>query len=263
MIVACAKPISRVSSNTDFTGKDLKEEITILLYNIHHANPPSKPNVIDIHAIANLIRQQNPDLVALQEVDVYTNRSGSTLDQAAELGRLTGLNAYFGKAIDYAEGEYGVAILSKFPLTDQKNIALPTAEGTGGEHRTLASATITLPTGKQIIFASTHLDAQPKDTNRILQVTQIMELLKQEHLPVVIAGDFNAIPGSPVINKLDFFFTRTCIDSCGFTIPVIQPNKTIDFIAFTPGKFNLLSHMVIDEKYASDHLPVRAVLKLK
>jgi len=174
------------------------------------------------------------------------------------------MKSYFGKAIDYGGGEYGVAILSKYPLSDVKNYSLPTAVSTGGERRTLATAIITFPDGKKIIFASTHLDAQKEDTNRMLQIRKIVELLKQENLPVLIAGDFNAIPGSRVINVLDSFFTRSCINSCGFTIPVINPNKTIDFIAFSPSdKFSVSSHRVIDEKYASDHLPVRAVIQLK
>ncbi|MFN2440183.1 MAG: hypothetical protein ABR503_13355 [Chitinophagaceae bacterium] len=53
-----------------------KPGLHILSYNIHHANPLSRPGIIDLQAIAQVIKQQTPDLVALQEVDVYTNRSG-------------------------------------------------------------------------------------------------------------------------------------------------------------------------------------------
>jgi len=57
---------------------------------------------------------------------------------------------------------------------------------------------------------------------------------------------------------IDALFTRTC-QSCPPTIPVENPNKAIDFIAFRPaGKFSIKSHQVISEKYASDHLPVIA-----
>ncbi len=238
--------------------------LRVLTYNIHHANPPSTTTTIDVNAIANVIKQQNPDLVALQEIDVNTTRSGSTLNEAAELGRLTGLKSYFAKAIDYGGGEYGVAILSKYPMESTKNTPLPTAAGTGGEPRTLATAVITLPDGKKILFACTHLDAQSADTNRVLQINRIVEILQQEQNPVIIGGDFNAAPGGKVINTLDASFTRTCITSCGFTIPVINPNKTIDFIAFKPSsKFKVVEHKVIDEKYASDHLPVLAVLQVQ
>src|SRR5687767_5509044 len=168
----CAKKTVQGTSvpnpeNNDAAG------IRVLCYNIHHANPPSKPNLIDMAAIAHVIKQQEPHLVALQEVDVRTERSGKTLHQAEELGRLTGMTAYFAKAIDYGGGEYGVAILSKYPMEQMSINPLPTAEGTNGERRTLATAVITVPGGKKLLFAVTHLDAQRNDTNRLLQQTKI------------------------------------------------------------------------------------------
>ena len=263
IVVACS-PVKNSTNKAPGAADALDGRITILCYNIHHANPPSKPGIIDMESIAKVIRQYEPDLVALQEVDVHTGRSGKALNQSRELARQTGMHEFFAKAIDYDGGAYGVAILSKFPLMDLKNTALPTATGTNGEHRTLARATVLLPGGKKIVFASTHLDAQRNDTNRILQIRRVTELLKNETLPVVIAGDFNAVPGSTVINILDNHFTRSCTGSCPFTIPVVNPGKTIDFVAFAPSaKFKVIAHRVIDEQYASDHLPVLVVLQLQ
>lgn len=240
-------------------------ELRVLCYNIHHANPPTKAGLIDIDAIAAVIKDQQPDLVALQEVDMNTIRSGKNLNQAETLARLTGMNFYFARSIDYEGGQYGIALLSRYPMTNARKYALPTAEGTNGEPRSLATAVINLPNNKQLLFAGTHLDAQRNDTNRVLQINAIAEILKNETLPVIIAGDFNAEPNSRVMQISDQYFQRTCTgDNCGFTIPVINPRKTIDFIAFTPGKFDVLNHKVIDTAtYASDHLPVFSVLKLK
>jgi endonuclease/exonuclease/phosphatase family metal-dependent hydrolase len=45
---------------------------------------------------------------------------------------------------------------------------------------------------------------------------------------------------------------------------VIKPTKAIDFISFAPaGKFHVLNHQVIPERYASDHLPVVAELSVE
>lgn len=144
-----------------------------------------------------------------------------------------------------------------------KNTPLPTATETKGEPRTLATAVIQLPDGKKIIFASTHLDAQRQDTNRFLQINKIVDVFKNENLPLIIAGDFNAVPTTRIIQVLDNHFTRTCISNCGFTVSQINPIRTIDFIAYRPSdKFTVIEHKVIDEKYASDHLPVLAVLKI-
>jgi endonuclease/exonuclease/phosphatase family metal-dependent hydrolase len=250
--------------NSSISNAQKKNSFIILSYNIHHANPPSKPGVIDLPAIANVIKQQGADIVALQEVDVYTARSGASLNEATELARLTGMTAYFAKAINYGGGEYGVAILSRYPMEDRKNMPLPTDDNTKGEHRTLATATIVLPGNKKFVFACTHLDAQHGDTNRQLQIKKIVEILKNESLPVVIAGDFNAVPESSVIQQLDRSFTRTCVTNCPFTIPEMAPNRTIDYIAYTPStRFTVVSHNVVDESYASDHRPVKALLQLK
>jgi endonuclease/exonuclease/phosphatase family metal-dependent hydrolase len=234
--------------------------LTVMSYNIHHANPPSKPNFIDIDAIAAVINQQKPDIVALQEVDVNTGRSG--INEAVILAEKTKMNFYFAKAIDHDGGDYGVAILSRHTLSNGTTHKLPTLAGTNGEPRVLATANITV-NGKQLTIACTHLDAQRSDTNRVLQINAIMDILKNEKNPVIIAGDFNATPGSAVINTLDKFFIRTCLQNCSFTIPQVTPTKEIDFIAFKPGSaFTGQSHQVIDEKYASDHLPVVAVLRV-
>jgi endonuclease/exonuclease/phosphatase family metal-dependent hydrolase len=261
MVWGCAqKKLQRTNTNANKAT-----DVRILCYNIHHANPPSKVGVIDLQAIANVIKQQAPDLVALQEVDVNTNRSGKTSNQAAEIAKLSGMSHYFfAKAIDHEGGDYGVAILSRFPMEDMKNTHLPTEEETKGEHRTLASAVIKLPNGRKMVFASTHLDALRADTNRYLQINKIVEVLQNEKLPVVIAGDFNAYPSTRIINKLDQYFTRSCVVNCGHTVPVTNPRNTIDYVAYKPAdKFTVLEHKVIDEKYASDHLPVMAVINIK
>jgi endonuclease/exonuclease/phosphatase family metal-dependent hydrolase len=239
-----------------------KQALNILCYNIHHALPPSKKDSIDLDAIARVINNAKPDLVALQEVDVHTKRSGG-VDEASELGRKTGLQAYFFKAIDYDGGEYGVAILSRFPVKDQQRYPLPTKEGTKGEPRILATAVVTLPGKKEIVFACTHLDAQRDSVNRELQIHAITETLKASKRPVIIAGDFNARPGSGVVRTLDAHFKRTC-SSCDFTIPSDVPKATIDFIAFAPEKkFSVKKHEVIQERYASDHLPVFVELEIR
>jgi endonuclease/exonuclease/phosphatase family metal-dependent hydrolase len=252
-----------MSGNVSRQSNDNASLLRVLTYNIHHANPPSKPNVIDINAIANVIKQQNPDVVALQEVDVNTNRSGKTLNEAEEIAKLSGMPYYyFAKAIDYDGGDYGVAILSKFPISSTINNPLPTIEETKSEHRIFATALITLPGGKKFIFACTHLDASV-DTNRFLQIKKIIELSEHYEYPTIIAGDFNAVPGSRIVNELDKHFTRTC-NTCAFTVSQINPIRTIDFIAYKPSnKFSVIEHKVIDEKYASDHLPVLSLLKLK
>lgn len=231
--------------------------LKVMSYNIHHANPPSRPDFIDLDAIARVISDQQPDLVAVQEVDVKTVRSGASVNEAELLGAKTGMRYYFAKAIDYDGGDYGIAILSKYKLSSVHTYPLPTAEGSGGEPRVLATAIVKVPGKGKMLFAATHLDAQKSPVNRKLQIAAIAQILEKEKRPVIIGGDFNAEQGTEVIDVLDKYFTRTCTGDCPYTIPVLQPVKTIDFIAFKPaGGFNVTEHKVINETYASDHLPV-------
>ncbi len=255
-------PVRFVSGNGGREDTGRKAGLRVMTYNIHHCNPPSAGDRIDIEAIARVIRQEQPDLVALQEVDVYTTRSGKGVHQARELAKLTGMNFFFSKAIDYQGGEYGVAVLSRYPVLDSIRIALPVDAVKGGEPRTLAGIVVKPEKGPRLVFASTHLDLRAY--NRLSQSRIIIDYFSGSALPVIIGGDFNAEPGSEEINLFDASFTRSCGDDCAGTIPVHVPSRTIDFIMFKPaGTFEVLSTRVISEKYASDHLPVITELRYK
>jgi endonuclease/exonuclease/phosphatase family metal-dependent hydrolase len=259
---SCSPKINNSNPGNQTGGITLPATLSILSYNIHHCNPPGAGTLIDVDTIAGVIRKLNPDLVALQEVDVRTKRSGG-IDQANALGEKTGMKAYFFKAIDHDGGEYGVGILSKLPVSSFKQYKLPTVADSKGEPRVLATITVRGKDGNDLLFACTHLDAQSNPQNRLLQIREINTILKSSNLPVVIAGDLNAATGTEVINLFDEVFTRTCTN-CAFTIPVLKPNKTIDFIGYNPAtKFEVEKHEVINETYASDHLPVSVRLRVK
>ncbi|HYG99654.1 MAG TPA: endonuclease/exonuclease/phosphatase family protein [Terriglobales bacterium] len=225
--------------------------LKVLTYNIHHGNPPSKPGAIDIKAIAKVISESGADLVGLQEVDVHTNRAGKDLNEAAELAKLTGMNFYFAKSIDYDGGDYGLAILSKFPILHGETLLLPLQ---GGESRAMGVVTVEPTPGKKILFATTHLDL--KAHNRVLQVNFIREYYANKNLPTILCGDFNAFPDSETISSLDEMFRRSAIAS-GLTFPMNKPDREIDYVMFRPAdKFTVKSHVVVPEEYASDHRPV-------
>jgi len=241
-------------------GKDT--EIRVLTYNIHHATPPSRPDVIDLEAIAQVIKRTKADLVALQEVDVHTERSGKDLNEAKELAKATGMFFFFVKTIDHQGGDYGIAILSKYPFLDSASFMLPNKEGVGGEPRGVASVSVEPKPGKKLRFICTHLDFTKG--NAQVQAQEINRIFQDEKLPAVLCGDFNATPESEALQELGRRFTNTCKGACGFTIPQVKPSKTIDFIMIgQAAQFDVCTHEVINEPYASDHLPVFAKLTIK
>ncbi|MFT3749724.1 MAG: endonuclease/exonuclease/phosphatase family protein [Agriterribacter sp.] len=241
------------------TGNNI---IKVMTYNVHHCNPPEKPDVIDVDAIAAVIKREKADIVAVQEVDVNTGRSGK-INQAEQLALKAGYPAfYFAKAMDYDGGQYGVLILSRHPLSDTKTHLLPMSELQKGEPRVMASATVTLPGGKSYRFGCTHMEAYNK-ASRALQAKEICRIAGEAVLPFIVAGDLNATEGSDAINILDEYFTRTCYN-CPPTFWEDGETGAIDFIAFKPQKetFNVLSHIVVQNKEASDHMPVVAALQM-
>lgn len=242
-------------------GSGAGDTLRVMTYNIHHANPPSKArdSVIDIEAVARVIREAGPDLVALQEIDVHNTRSGVDLHEAEALAGLTGMHCYFAKAMDYRGGAYGDAVLSRFPIEDNLSYQLPAPAGTREEVRSLAIIKVRLPGGQETYFASTHLGLS--EEARLLQARRLKEILTGLSLPVIIGGDFNATPESAPIRLLDSALTRSCLDDCPLTIPTEQPRHTIDYLMFRPAEaFRALRTLTIPETYASDHLPVVAEL---
>lgn len=235
--------------------------IKVMTYNIHHANPPSraKDSLIDLEAVARVINQAKPDLVALQEVDVHNARAGMSVNEAETLGRLTGMHYFFTRALDYRGGEYGDAVLSRYPITDTIGHQLPKL-GAREEIRSLCMVKVRLPDHREIYFASTHLGLS--EASRILQAHALTDIIQPLGLPLILGGDFNAKPQSGAMQIMDSIMSRSCTSGCDLTIPTEHPREKIDYILYRPaGRFRVISEHTIHETYASDHLPVLATLE--
>lgn len=246
---------SKSANSDDSTAKSLR----FMAYNIHIANPPSQPaGVVDIEAIAKVINDVKPDFVALQEVDRFTNRSGKELDQAKAIANLTGMKYVFSKALDRSNGDYGLAILTKFDIEDSQTFSLPVNPGTGAELRTLGIVRVKLDDGSDLVFGTTHLD-HLQDSNRELQTREALKNLEAyQKYPIVLGGDFNMNLSSNVWDLWKTKFHIPCTD-CPLTAPAIDPYTTIDFIILNQvaeEKFSVKSYDIYPETYASDHLPV-------
>lgn len=247
---------------TNLMAQQQELSLKVMSFNIHHANPPAEEQSgkIDIDAIANTIKQADADIIALQEIDENTQRSGKG-NQAKLIAKKLGLKVYFAKAIDFQGGAYGIAILSKFPMSEHQIYRLSNQADAKAEPRVLQTVKLKLPGKRYIRFANTHLDFL-KTGNRELQAQQIVDIAKAEKLPLIIAGDWNASPQSKTLNIMDSAFIRTCTD-CPATYPDDQHSAAIDFIAFDKRlNIKVKSHQVLNLVQASDHYPIVAELVL-
>ena len=209
------------------------QSLRVMTYNIYGARATSPANAADLDAIAEVIRRQNPDFVTLNEVDVFTNRTGKDVHQACDLAEKLGMEWHFSKAIDRDGGEYGDAVLSKYPILEKRSYRLPCAAEQPGEDRSLCVIRVQID-GKDLYVASTHLDHLSGDASRLVQATEIRRIRDTElEGDLILCGDLNAIPSSNVIATMTSFLTNTGpIDQ--YTFPSDDPSRKIDYIMYAP-----------------------------
>ena len=225
------------------------DTVRVLAYNIHHGEGMDEK--LDLERIAALIREVDPDLVTLQEVDSVTFRTNA-IDQAAELGRLTGLQPLFGRFMPYQGGAYGMALLTRWKISESSNYRLPD----GAEPRTALSAIVTSPkTGRSLRFVGIHFYRTAEE--RLAQAVSLEHFLAEDTIPTVLAGDFNSTPGSEVMIHLADSWDVVAKGEDHFTFPSYAPDREIDFVLLRPrGRLVVVAQRVLDEPVASDHRPV-------
>ena len=246
------------------------QSLRVMTYNIYGARATSPANAADLDAIAEVIRRQNPDFVTLNEVDVFTNRTGKDVHQARDLAEKLGMEWHFSKAIDRDGGEYGDAVLSKYPILEKRSYRLPCAAEQPGEDRSLCVIRVQID-GKDLYVASTHLDHLSGDASRLVQATEIRRIRDTElEGDLILCGDLNAIPSSNVIATMTSFLTNTGpIDQ--YTFPSDDPSRKIDYIMYAPIEhFGVQNCQVVsrgDQQVggvdASDHRPVIANIRFQ
>lgn len=161
--------------------------------------------------LAELLRELDPDVVFLQEVDVNSKRS-AYVDQLQYLLDHTELNhAVYASAwrVDFIPSEglgpmdSGNAIASKYPLSEATRIALPLRDDQPSLdryfylRRNLLTATLELGRGRASVkLLATHTEAYSKDGTKLKQIRRFedeLAALSKDSI-VIGAGDLNTLP---------------------------------------------------------------------
>ena len=216
----------------------------LMTYNVRNCR--GMDDLLSFEHVAEIVKKENPDVVAIQELDSMTKRSNGVY-VLGELARLTGMHDTYSPAIDFDGGKYGVGMLSKEKPLQVYHRALPGRE----ELRTLLIAEF-----NDYVCCCTHLSLTEED--RFASIAIITEELGRFKKPVFIAGDWNDEPNSEFIQQMQKNFNLISTVN-QFTFPADTPNMTIDYIAvsqFVPVSFKKRDSYVIEAPVESDHRPV-------
>jgi endonuclease/exonuclease/phosphatase family metal-dependent hydrolase len=180
--------------------------------------PDERPSPEDItltlSEVARIIKDENPDIILLEEIDNGAARTDYE-DQFARLKELLpsdyvcSTSAYYWKAVyvphPRIHGRVGwtMVILSKYQIgaAERLQLALPPNNWLMQQFspkRAILEAHLPIAQGGEFVVMATHLDVVPQGTTtKEIQVGQINDLLTSltgAGVPWVIGGDFNLLP---------------------------------------------------------------------
>jgi endonuclease/exonuclease/phosphatase family metal-dependent hydrolase len=244
-------------------------KLRLMTYNVHRCVGTDRR--LDVERVAEVIAAEEPDVVALQELDVRRARTRG-VDQAHRLAELLKMTSHFHPAMTVEEEHYGDAILTALPEKKVKAGGLPFYRGIPGlEPRGALWITVEVgDTPVQII--NTHLGLVPREQRR-----QAAALLGEGWMaheawraPGILLGDFNATPYSATYRLLRAAL-RDAQSPNGArrkaptaTFPSSFPFMRIDHVFLTKGleTIDVRSPYGALARVASDHLPLVVDLEI-
>ena len=225
-------------------------ELRLLTWNILHGADSS--GEMNLEEKGHYLAADPAQVVFLQEVDRECERTRG-VDQMAVLARLTGKTPAFGSFMPFQGGEYGMGMLSSLPIESTKSIRLPD----GNEPRVALTMGVTL-FERPLLLVNVHFNWIRDDAARLAQATALLEALARIDAAVVVAGDYNDIPGSRTLQAFtDAGFRQ--VDPPGASFSTSQPRVDIDHILIRDGgglSLEAIEGGVVRTTDLSDHFPV-------
>ncbi|MET0273359.1 MAG: endonuclease/exonuclease/phosphatase family protein [Phenylobacterium sp.] len=173
----------------------------IVTYNVHRC--VGNDRRLDVARIAEVLARLEPDIVALQELDVGRRRTGH-VDQAHEIAQRLDMACHFHAALKVEEELYGDAILTAYPEHLIQVGPLPGHPRIAQlEPRGALWVEVEIE-GQWVQVINTHLGLVPREQQ--IQATNIAGPSWVEHPrcrgPKILLGDFNATATSVVYRTL-------------------------------------------------------------
>jgi endonuclease/exonuclease/phosphatase family metal-dependent hydrolase len=221
--------------------------LTIATYNIHGAvgcDGRFAPG-----RVADVLREMNADIVALQEVPLGGSK---TPDVLAILQKATGYLAAEGPACDRPERRFGNAVLSRYPILSMRAIDLSFGSR---EPRGALDADVDCH-GHLLRVVATHLGL--RFAERREQIRRLLQSFDTDQMPVILLGDINEwLVWGGALRALESHFQEAPAPR---TFPSRRPLFALDRIWIRPRHrlVHVEAHATPLARIASDHLPLLA-----
>lgn len=231
----------------------------------------------DFKGIASLIRENNIDIIGIQEAAIYHDKD-IPVNSAEEIAKELNYNFVFFPSVDARPRKPWIlcnAILSRFPIVESSSYPLNLGNTTydGNPHkeqRTVIYAKIQIDS-KVLSFFTTHLQFSVEINTtevRLKQVQNLLSILDKYQTPIILTGDFNSTPDKEEIKIIENKLKRLGNSEPTWTV------KPGDFHGWKVDKLDYridnifvskdvkTSKFQVFKSYLSDHLPIKTIIKV-
>lgn len=246
VILILAQAIAGCASSRHRTGQTT---VTVLTVNLH------MDDSTDVRAgtrrIADVIRELNPDIVALQGIRRSVVLS-ETFDALTSLSDLTGMTYAFGETRADHKNRYGNGFLTRHPILEESNTVYPEA---GKSHNGLLRLVLDVK-GNEINVMTTHLGVGTGERD----IAELRDLFRLNESPRLLFASSDRLSGDELTGPL-----RGVLDDAwkqagagpGFTFPADGPDRRMDFVFFNSGRpgFRAVAARILEAETPM-HLPL-------
>jgi endonuclease/exonuclease/phosphatase family metal-dependent hydrolase len=221
----------------------------------------------NLDAVAEILRRENPDVVALQEAEFGSSWAGD-FDHVGYLADRAGYGhvAATPHMRETGRYRYGTAVISRRPVIAQD----------GGDFETqsrwrkgFTKARVALPGGESLSVLAVHLDLASANRRRA-QLSELAAFIGDANPPMVVMGDFNTTWTERDRSGLAEFAARLKLRPWA---PELKPRRDgvgtfrgmprrLDWILVSEG-LHFANYATLGDEKVSDHVPVLADLRIR
>lgn len=256
--------------------KETEYTLTVMTYNTHGMMIGEQIN--DKKKMLEYINQQDADIVCLQEVSVYKNPAYLTLPALRKAMKRYPYTYYDFKVYN-SKRQFGNVVFSRYPLINKQTIRYESQsnissqcdvvvnrdtlrlivnhlQSYGLNREDLLLDTLSMDGLKNSTFSQ---KLRTADRLRYQQAKQVKQAIREVPYPVIVVGDFNAIPLSRVYWRIKLGLRDTFIEGTfgqlGNTYKRKGIGVRIDYILCSRSLRAIDSKVDKQAKY-SDHYPL-------